>query len=146
MLGNPVSRASHTFPVKVYIHDRELLTDHHLDLNTLHLFVYRGSFRKGAGELDLSNGPVSKASIGLGLGPAWACVQGRHEAGLWACMGPGSRCRTKILSMNFAYYFFLFFLGFIERFVVASVLVLDKFCIFILSLSVIFLLTMLKLL
>ena len=52
----------------------------------------------------------------------------------------------KILSMNFAYYFFLFFLGFTERFVVASVLVLDKFCIFILSLSVIFLLTMLKLL
>ena len=93
MLGNPVSCASRTFLVKVYIRDREPLTDHHLDLNTLHLFVYRGSFRKGAGELDLSNGPVSKASIGLGLGPAWACVQGWHEAGLWACMGPGSRCR-----------------------------------------------------
>ena len=30
--------------------------------------------------------------------------------------------------MNFAYYFF--FNGFMERFVVASVLVLDKFCIF----------------
>ena len=72
MLGNPVSCASHTFPVEVYIHDRELLTDHHLDSNTLHLVVHQGSFRKGAGETDLSNGPVSKASIGLGLGPAWA--------------------------------------------------------------------------
>uniref|UniRef100_A0A7N2LQ64 Vinorine synthase n=1 Tax=Quercus lobata TaxID=97700 RepID=A0A7N2LQ64_QUELO len=92
MLGNPVSCASRTFPVKVYIHDRELLTDHHLDLNTLQLFVYQGSFRKGAGELDLSNGPVSKASIGLGLGHAWTCAQGRHEAGLRACMGPGSSC------------------------------------------------------
>ena len=94
MLGNPVSCASRTFPVKVYIHNRELLTDHHLDLNTLHLFVYQGSFRKGAGELDLSNGPVPKASIGLGLGPAWACAQGRHEAGPRACMGPGSGYRT----------------------------------------------------
>ena len=70
------------------------LSDHHLDPNTLHLFVYQGSFKKGAEELDLSNGPVPKASIGLDLGPAWACAQGRHEAGIRACMGPGSRCRT----------------------------------------------------
>ena len=97
MFGNPVSCASRTFLVTVYIHDRELLTDHHLDLKTLHLFVYQGSFKKGAGELDLSNGPVPKASIGLGLGPAWACAQGWHEAELRACMVPGSRCRTVMI-------------------------------------------------
>ena len=87
MFGNPVSCASRIFSAKVYIHDRELLTDHHLDLNTLHLSVYQGSFKKDAGELDFSSGPVSEASIGLGLGLAWACAQGRHEAGLRACMG-----------------------------------------------------------
>ena len=47
--------------------------------------------------MDLSDGPVPKAGIGLGLGPVWACVQGRHEAGPRACMGLGSRCRTRVL-------------------------------------------------
>ena len=94
MSGNSVSCAYHTLPGTVYIHDRELLTDHHLDLNTLHLFVHQGSFKKGAGELDLSAGPVPKAGIGLGPGPVWACAQGRHGAGPRACMGLGSRCRT----------------------------------------------------
>ena len=87
MFSNPVSRANRTLPGTVYIHDRELLTDHHLDLNTLHLFVHQGSFKEGAGELDLSDGPVPKASTGLGLGPIRACAQGRHEAGpgpVWA--------------------------------------------------------------
>ena len=99
MFGNSVSRANRTFPGTVYTHDREFLTDHHLELNTLHLFVYQGSFKKGAGELDLSNGPMPKASIGLGLGLAWACAQGRHEAGPRACMGLGSRCRTSVIFM-----------------------------------------------
>ena len=94
MFGNSVSYANRTFPGTVYIHDRELFTDHHLDLNTLHLFVHQGSFKKGTGELDLSDGPVPKAGIGLGLGPVWACAQGRHEVGPRACMGLGSRCRT----------------------------------------------------
>ena len=98
MFGNSVFCANRTFPGTVYIHDQELLTDHHLDLNTLHLFVYQGSFKKGAGELDLSNGPVPKASIGLDLGPVWTCAQGRHEAGPRACMGLGSRCRTEVIA------------------------------------------------
>ena len=87
MFGNSVSCAYHTFPGTVHTHDRELLTDHHLDLNTLHLFVHQGSFKKGAGELDLSAGPLPKAGIywaqglygpvpkdgmGLGPGPVWA--------------------------------------------------------------------------
>ena len=58
-------------------------------------------------------------------------------------IGPSSlQVYFKILSMNFSssYYFFLQWV--MERFVIASVLVLDKFCIFILNLSVIFFLTM----
>ena len=69
MLGNSVSCAYHIFPGTVHIHDRERLTDHHLELNTLHLFVHLGSFKKGAGEMDLSAGPVPKAGMGLGPGP-----------------------------------------------------------------------------
>ena len=69
MFGNSVSCANHTFPGTGYIHGRELLSDHHLDPNTLHLFVHQGSFKKGSGELDLSDGPVPKAGIGPGLGP-----------------------------------------------------------------------------
>ena len=94
MFGNSVSCANHTFPGTGYIHNRELFSDHHLDPNTLHLFVHQGSFKKGSGELDLSDGPVPKAGIGPGLGPVWACAQGRHEAGPRARMGQGSRCRT----------------------------------------------------
>ena len=51
-----------------------------------------------------------------------------------------------MLRVNFDSSFFSFFQWVMESFVVASVLVLDKFCIFILNLSVIFLLTMAKLL
>ena len=94
MLGNSVSCAYRIFPGTVHIHDRERLTDHHLELNTLHLFVHLGSLKKGAGEMDLSAGPVPKADMGLGLGPIWACAQGRHGAGPRACMGLGSWCRT----------------------------------------------------
>ena len=100
MFGNPVSCGNRTFPGTVYIHDRELLTDHHLELNTLHLFVHLGNFKKGTGEMDLSAGPVPKAGMGLGLGPVWACAQGRHEAGPGVCMGLGSRCRTEPIFKN----------------------------------------------
>ena len=62
-LGSILPDYVRTFPGTVYIHDRELLTDHHLDLNTLHLFVYQGSFKKGAGELDLSNGPGARMGL-----------------------------------------------------------------------------------
>ena len=96
MFGNSVSCANRTFPGKVYIHDRELLTDHHLDPNILHLFVHQGSFKKGVGELDLFDGPVPKAGTGLGPGPVWACAQGRHEVGPGVCVGLGSWCRTYI--------------------------------------------------
>ena len=94
MFGNPVSRTNHTLPGTVY--DREPLTDHHSDLNTLHLFVHQGGFKEGAGKLDFSDGPVPKAGTGLGLGYVRACAQGRHEAGPRTCMGQGSRCRTPL--------------------------------------------------
>ena len=54
----------------------------------------------------------------------------------------------KILSVNF-FIFFFFFQRVMERFVVANILVLDKFCVFILNLSKkkkFYLLTMVKLL
>ena len=52
--------------------------------------------QEGLRRIGLSDGPVPKAGIGPGLGPVWACAQGRHEAGPRARMGQGSRCRTVI--------------------------------------------------
>ena len=54
-------------------------------------------------------------------------------------MGPSSlQVYFKILSMNFSSYYYFFLQWVMDRFVIASVLVLDKFCIFILNLSVLF--------
>ena len=97
MFGNPVSCTNRTLPGTVY--DREPLTDHHSDLNTLHSFVHQGGFKEGVGELDFSDGPVPKAGTGLGLGPVQAYTQGRHEAGPRACMGLGSWCRTTMFGL-----------------------------------------------
>ena len=112
MFGNSVSCANRTFLGKVYIHDQELLTDHHLDPNILHLFVHQRSFKKGAGELDLFDEPVPKAGAGLGPGPVWARAQGRHEVGPGVCMGQGSRCRTSpfklfLIFIAFSNYWFI---------------------------------------
>ena len=91
MFGNSVSCAYHIFPGTVHIHDRKRLTDHHLELNTLHLFVHLGNFKKGAGEMDLSAGPVPKAGMGLGPGPVRACAQGWYGTVPKAGMGLGPR-------------------------------------------------------
>ena len=101
MFGNSVPWEYHNFPGTVRIIDRERLSDHLSEFNTPRLFVHEGSSKKGAGQLDLSAGPLPKAGMGLGPGPAWDWAQGLYGTGPRACVGLGYRCYTVVIDYHF---------------------------------------------
>ena len=74
MFGNAASRAYHIFPGMIHTLDREHLTDHLLELNALHLFVYLRKLQEGRDNWTFL--------LGLRPKPVWDWAQGLYGPGI----------------------------------------------------------------